>query len=108
MWAIRDSDGVETFHSIYPGWAENSDHLTVVPYVAKAALEAVVAELAEVQKQLADAQKFAKQHMRTIRSNHSRMREIEACNNKYYALLQQNDLYRGSPVDDTPIIDVRV
>lgn len=108
MWAIRDSDGAETLHSIYPGWAAESEHLTIVPLVTKAAYDAVVKELEDVQKQLSDAAKLAKQHMRTMRGNHSRMREVEAVNNKYYALIQRHGIYQESLVDDSPLIDVKV
>jgi hypothetical protein len=108
MWTIRDSDGIETLHSIYPSWAAEASHLTVIPYVPKASLDAVVAELADVQKQLNDAQKFAKQHMRTLRAHQSRMREIEASNNKYYSLLQRYGLCQEQKVDDSPIISVKV
>lgn len=108
MWVIRDSDGAETLHSIYPSWAVDVEHLTVIPYVTKASFEAVVAELAEVQKQLNDAQKFAKQHMRTMKHNQKRMREIESANNKYYALIQRHGIYQEKLVDDSPLIDVKV
>jgi hypothetical protein len=108
MWAIRDSDGAETLHSIYPGWADDAEHLTVIPLVTKASYEAVVRELEVVQKHLNDAQVMAKQHMRTTRTHHNRMREIEAANNKYYALIQRHGIYQESLVDDSPIIDVKV
>jgi hypothetical protein len=108
MWAIRDSDGAETLHSIYPGWADNAEHLTVIPLVTKASYDAVVKELELVQKQLNDAQVMAKQHMRTARTHHNRMREIESANNKYYALIQRHGIYQESLVDDSPLIDVKV
>jgi hypothetical protein len=108
MWAIRDSDGAETLHSIYPGWADNADHLTVIPLVTKASYEAVVKELEVVQKQLNDARKLANQHMLAMRCNQIRMREVEAANNKYYALIQRHGIYQESLVDDSPLIDVKV
>lgn len=108
MWAIRDSDGAETLHSIYPGWADDAEHLTVIPLVTKASYDAVVKELEEVQKQVNDASKLAKQHMRTMRGNRARMREIEAANNKYYALIQRHGIYQENVMDDSPIIDIKV
>jgi Iap family predicted aminopeptidase len=108
MWAIRDSDGAETLHSIYPGWAVDVEHLTVIPLVTKASYDAVVKELELVQKQLNESQKWAKQHMRTMRDNQDRMREVEAANNKYYALIQRHGIYQESLVDDSPLIDVKV
>jgi hypothetical protein len=108
MWTIRDSDGAETLHSIYPSWAVNIDHLTVIPLVSKASYDAVVKELEDVQKRLNDASKLATQHMRAMSSNARRMREVEATNNKYYALIQRHGIYQDSLVDDTPIISVKV
>lgn len=108
MWTVRDSDGAETLHSLYPGWADNAEHLTIIPLVTKASYEAVVKELEVVQKQLNDAQVMAKQHMRTTRAHHNRMREIEAANNKYYALIQRHGIYQEALVDDSPLIDVKV
>lgn len=108
MWTVRDSDGAETLHSIYPSWADDCTHLTVIPLVTKASYDAVVAELEAVQKQLSDAGKMAKQHMRTTRMHHNRLREIEAVNNKYYALIQRHGIYQEALVDDSPIISVKV
>lgn len=108
MWAIRDSDGAETLHALYPSWAKDADHLTVIPLVTKASYEAVVKELEEIQKQLKDAQTMAKQHMRTTRGHQNRMRELEAVNNKYYALIQRHGIYQEPLVDDSPLIDVKV
>lgn len=108
MWVIRDSDGAESLHSTYPSWAANAEHLTVTPLVTKASYDAVVKELELVQKQLNDAQVMAKQHMRAMRQNHNRMREVEAANNKYYALIQRHGIYQESLVDDSPLIDVKV
>jgi hypothetical protein len=108
MWTIRDSDGAETLHAIYPGWAVDCEHLTILPLVPKATYDAVVKELELVQKQLNDAQKLATQHMRAMKQNNNRMREIEAANNKYYALIQRHGIYQESLVDDFPIIDVKV
>jgi hypothetical protein len=109
MWAIRDSDGAETLHSIYPGWADSIDHLTVIPLVPKAAYDAVVKELEEAQKQLAVSAKLAARHMQTMKENGSRMRDVEAANNRYYGLLQRYNLIGTLPgIDDTPLIDVKV
>ena len=110
MWAIRDSDGVETLHSIYPGWAKDLDHLTVIPYVAQARFDAVVAELEEAKKLLLDAQKIQLRHMLTMKQNSLRMREVESLNNRYYSLLQAYNLIGALPasIDDTPLIDVKV
>lgn len=108
MWAIRDSDGAETLHSIYPSWAVNAEHLTVVPLVTKVSYDAVVKELEDAQKALNEANKWIARHMRTIRDNQSRMREVEAANNKYYALIQRHGIYQEALVDDSPIIDVKV
>jgi len=107
MWAIRDSDGAETLHAIYPEWAKDLEHLTVTELVPKALYSAVVEELAEVKKELTTAQALARQHMRAMRQRGERMREIEACNNKYYGLLQQYNLI-GKPLDDSPIIREKV
>lgn len=110
MWAIRDSDGAETLHSIYPSWADSLEHLTVIPYVTQARFDAVSADLAEAKKLLKDAQKFSRRHMTVLRNNAERMREVEACNNRYYAILQQYNLTGALPesLDDTPIISVKV
>lgn len=109
MWLIRDSDGSETLHSLYPSWAGQVEHLTVVPLVTKAAYDAVVKELEMVQKQLADANKLASRHMRVMRENGTRMRDVEAKNNRYYGILQRYNLTGSLPeIDDTPIIDVKV
>lgn len=110
MWAIRDSDGAETLHSIYPSWADSLEHLTVIPYVTQARFDAVSAELAEAKKLLKDAQKFAKRHVAVLRNNAARMREVETCNNRYYSLLQRYNLTGALPetLDDTPIINVKV
>lgn len=107
MWVIRDSDGAETLHSIYPEWVKDLPHLTVTELVPKALYTAVVEELAEVKKELATSQALAKQHMRAMRQRGERMRTIEACNNKYYGMLQQYNLI-GKPLDDSPIISEKV
>lgn len=108
MWTVRDSDGIETLHHLYPSWAKDSDHLTVTEMVTKASFVAVVKELELVQKQLSDAQTMAKQHIRAMRQNHNRLREVEAANNKFYALIQRHGIYQESLVDRTPMIDVKV
>ena len=109
MWLIRDSDGSETLHSLYPSWADHVEHLTVVPLVTKAAYDAVVKELEFAQKQLEDAKKLAVRHMRVMRENGSRMRDVEEKNNRYYGILQRYNLTGSLPeIDDTPIIDVKV
>lgn len=110
MWAIRDSDGAETLHSIYPSWADSLEHLTVVPYVTQARFDAVSAELTETKKALGVAQKFARRHMAVLKNNAERMREVEAVNNRYYSILQRYNLIGALPeqLDDTPLIDVKV
>lgn len=110
MWTIRDSDGAETLHSIYPGWAEGLEHLTVTQYVPKAQLEALAAEHVELVKAHNAAQAMARNHMRVMKQNSLRMREVEATNNRYYSILQRYNLIGALPekLDDTPIIDVKV
>lgn len=110
MWAIRDSDGSETLHSIYPSWADSLEHLTVIPYVTQSRFDAVTAELAEVRKLLTDAQKFARRHVAVLKNNADRMRTVETLNNRYYGILQRFNLIGDLPdqLDDTPLIDVRV
>lgn len=109
MWAIRDSDGAETLHSIYPGWADDAEHLTVIPLIAKTAYDAVVKELELAQKQLNEAKKLANRHVRVMRENGNRMRDVETVNNRYYGILQRYNLIGDLPeIDNTPIIDVKV
>ncbi|AXC36509.1 hypothetical protein HOT57_gp65 [Pseudomonas phage phCDa] len=110
MWAIRDSDGAETLHSIYPSWADSLEHLTVVTYVTQARYEAAIAELTETKKALEVAQKFARRHMAVLKNNAERMRQVESANNRYYSILQRYNLIGALPeqLDDTPIIDVKV
>lgn len=110
MWAIRDSDGAETLHSIYPGWANDLPHLTVVPLVTKASYDAVVKELEVAQKELNQARKLATRHIITMKENGSRMREVESANNRYYSILQKYNLIGALPeqLDDSPIIDIKV
>lgn len=110
MWVIRDSDGAETVHSLYPSWAVGLDHLTIIPYVPQARFDEVSAELAEAKELLATSGKVAKRHMRVMKENSDRMREVEAANNRYYAILQRYNLISALPdaIDDTPLIDVKV
>jgi len=110
MWAIRDSDGAETLHSIYPSWAVGAEHLTIIPYVPQARFDAVTADLAEAKEMLAAAGKLAKRHMRVMKENSNRMREVETLNNRYYGILQRYNLINSLPetIDDTPIINVKV
>lgn len=106
MWSIRDSDGCETLHSIYPHWAKDAPHLTINEYVQKGSLDAALKELAEVKKELETARTLAQQHMRAMRSRADRLREVEHSLNRYYGLLQQHNIV--GLLDDTPIIDVKV
>lgn len=110
MWTIRDSDGAETLHSIYPGWAVGLEHLTVTQYVPKAQLEALAAEYSELLKSHKTAQNMARNHIRVMKDNSMRMREVEAANNHYYSILQRYNLIAALPaeIDDTPLIDVKV
>lgn len=108
MWAIRDSDGTETLHSIYPSWAIGLDHLTVIEMVPKAALEAAVKELQTAQQEINELRKWNNRSKSVARQQADRMRHIEATNNKYYAVIQQYKLYPDSLVDDTPLINVKV
>lgn len=110
MWSIRDSDGAETLHSIYPGWAIGLEHLTVVPYVTQARFDAVSAELEEAKKLLLDVQKIHRRHIKVMRENTERMRSVETANNRYYSILQRYNLIGSLPdsLDDTPLIDVKV
>lgn len=110
MWTIRDSDGAETLHSIYPGWAENLSHLTVTAYVPKATLTAALESLTEAREALKAATKLADRHMWVMKQNGTRLREVEAAHNRYYSILQRYNLIGALPekLDDTPIIDVKV
>lgn len=107
MRTIRDSDGAETLHAIYPSWAMNIAHLTVTEYVPKAQVEALTKEIEGLQKELRDARKLAVRHMQTMRANTARMRDTESALNKYYAIIQQHGLYRDD-LDDSPLISVKV
>lgn len=112
MWVVRDSDGAETLHSIYPYWAKDSDHLTVTEMVTKSQYEAAVKTLDEALKEIADLRAMSKQHMRAMRQRANRLREVESANNTYYALLQRHNIYSAQNaqdlVDNTPLIDAKV